>query len=304
MAESKAITQQEKNITDKVLIRVKDMEKTGDVAFPKNYNYQNALKSAYLILSETVDRNKQPVLKSCSQESICNALLDMTIQGLSPAKKQCYFVPYNGKLQLMKSYLGNVAATKRLNGVKEVFANVIYQDDEFGYEIDLNTGLKKIIKHNQKIENIDLTKIKGAYAVVTKEDGNNFVEVMTMAQIKKAWNQGAAKGNSGAHNNFTDEMAKKTVINRACKMFVNTSDDSDLLIDSINRTNEYIEEDLIETTHNEAKEEIKEEANKEIIDVDEVIPVEEAVKDEVKENKTETIDAEIVSEENDEVAPY
>lgn len=296
-----AITQQQKNITDKVLIRVKDMEKTGDVAFPKNYSYQNALKSAYLILSETVDKIKQPVLKSCSQESICNALLDMTIQGLSPAKKQCYFVAYGGKLQLMKSYLGNVAATKRLAGVKDVFANVIYQDDEFEYEIDLNTGLKKIIKHNQKIENIDLKKIKGAYAVVTKEDNNNFVEVMTMDQIRKAWNQGTAKGNSGAHNNFTDEMAKKTVINRACKLFVNTSDDSDLLIESINRTNEYIDENLIETTHTEAKQEIKEEANKEVIDVEEVIPVKEDDTD-----TTEVIEAEIIenTKEDDEEAPY
>ncbi|MEG1313419.1 MAG: recombinase RecT, partial [Bacilli bacterium] len=72
-----------------------------------------------------------PVLQSCSKESICNALLDMTIQGLSPSKKQCYFVPYNGKLQLMKSYLGNIAATKRLKGVKDVFANIIYKGDEF-----------------------------------------------------------------------------------------------------------------------------------------------------------------------------
>ncbi|MBI6086453.1 recombinase RecT, partial [Clostridium perfringens] len=85
------------------------------------------LKSAQLILAETVDRNKQPVLQTCSKASICNALLDMTLQGLSPAKKQCYFVAFNGKLQLMKSYLGNIAATKRLKGVKDVFANVIYE---------------------------------------------------------------------------------------------------------------------------------------------------------------------------------
>jgi recombination protein RecT len=58
---------------------------------PANYSYSNALKSAYLILSETVDREKKPVLQRCSQASIINTLLDMTIQGLSSAKKQCYF---------------------------------------------------------------------------------------------------------------------------------------------------------------------------------------------------------------------
>ncbi len=39
-----------------------------------------------------------------------------------------------------------------------------------------------------------------------------------MDQIRKSWQQGAAKGNSGAHNNFTDQMCKKTVISRACKI--------------------------------------------------------------------------------------
>ena len=69
-------------------------------------------------------------------------------------------------------------------------------------------------------------------------------------------------------------MAKKTVINRACKNFVCTSDDSDLLIESLMRTNEYKQEDIIESTHEKVQEEIKENANTEVIDVD----IEEEVK--------------------------
>ena len=267
MSDNHAIAIQEKNVTDKVLSRIKELEGTGDITMPSNYSYSNALKSAYLILSETVDREKKPVLQSCSQASIINTLLDMTIQGLSPAKKQCYFIAFGGKLQLMKSYLGNIAATKRLKGVKNVFSNVIYEGDEFSYELDLETGLRKITKHEQKFENIDTNKIKGAYAVVVMEDGINYVEVMNINQIRNSWNQGAAKGQSGAHRNFADEMAKKTVINRACKNFVCTSDDSDLLIESMNRTNEYSPEDIIESTHDEVKEEIKNNANQEIIDI-------------------------------------
>lgn len=288
MAENKAVTVQEKNITEKTLARVKELEKVGDLVLPSNYNYGNAIKSAYLILSETKDKSGVPVLQACSQASIANALLDMVIQGLSPAKKQCYFVPYGKQLQLMPSYLGKMAATKRLKGVKNVYANCIYEKDEFAYEIDLETGLKKITKHEQNFENIDLTKIKGAYAVVVMEDGNNYVEVMNINQIKNAWMQGAAKGNSKAHTNFTDEMAKKTVINRACKNFVNTSDDSDVLIESINRTNEYREEDIIENVQAEVKEEIKENANQETLD----IPFDE----EPHEETTTHVEAEIVSE--------
>lgn len=265
--ENKQVLVQEKNVTDKVLSRIKELEGSGEITMPTNYSYSNALKSAYLMLSETVDRDKKPVLQSCSQASIINTLLDMTIQGLSPAKKQCYFIAFGGKLQLMKSYLGNIAATKRLKGVKNVFANVIYEGDEFSYELDLETGLRKITKHEQKFENIDINKIKGAYAVVVMEDNQNYIEIMNINQIRNSWNQGAAKGQSGAHKNFADEMAKKTVINRACKNFVCTSDDSDLLIESMNRTNEYNPEDIIESTHDEVKEEIKQKANQEVIDI-------------------------------------
>ncbi|MGL6186054.1 MAG: recombinase RecT [Clostridium chrysemydis] len=283
-------TKQQNNITDSVLVRIKEFEKGGDIAFPPNYNYANALKSAQLILTETVDKNKQPVLQTCTKASICNALLDMTIQGLSPAKKQCYFVPYGGKLQLMKSYLGNIAATKRLKGVKDVFANIIWEGDEFEYKLNLETGLIEIVKHEQKFENIG-KKILGAYAIVVREDAQNYVEVMNMEQIRNAWNQGAAKGNSQAHKNFGEEMAKKTVINRACKRFVNTSDDSDTLIESINRTSEYREEDIIENTQAEVKEEIKENANSIPLDLEDETEIIEAVEvKEVESNETNEIE--------------
>lgn len=281
MSDNKALSVQEKNISDGVLNRVKELEKEGSLQFPANYSYSNALKSAWLILQETLDKDKKPVLQSCSKESIANSLLDMTIQGLSPAKKQCYFVAYGGKLQLMRSYMGTVAVTKRLKGVKNVVSNIIYEGDEFEYKLDLDTGLKKITKHEQKFENIDISKIKGAYAIVVKEDGQNYVEVMNINQIKKAWGQGAARGNSGAHTNFTDEMAKKTVINRACKMFANTSDDSDLLIDAFNKSDEktYDEADVVNNVDYEVREEIKEKANTKEIDIEPQKVVDVEVKD-------------------------
>lgn len=52
---------------------------------------------------------------------------------------------------------------------------------------------------------------------------------MTIQQIKQAWMQGAMKGQSGAHKNFTDQMAKKTVISRALKLYISSSDDEYLL---------------------------------------------------------------------------
>ncbi|KZL88493.1 recombinase RecT [Clostridium magnum] len=264
-----ATTTQEKNITEDVLNRVRDLRTKGDLRIPQNYSAENALKSAYLILTETVNKDKKPVLQTCSKASIANTLLDMVIQGLSPAKKQCYFVSYGDKLQLMRSYMGTVAVTKRLNGVKDVKAYCIYEGDEFETEFDIDTATLKITKFNPKFENIDMNKIKGAFAVILGDDDPIHIEIMNMNQIKAAWNQGYAKGGSGAHKNFTDEMAKKTVINRACKMFANTSDDSDILIDAFNKSDKaFDEEKTVNNVDYEVHEEIKENANTTIIDVE------------------------------------
>ena len=58
------------------------------------------------------------------------------------------------------------------------------------------------------------------------EDGTLDGGIMSMIQIRDAWNQGPMKGNSPAHKNFPDQMACKTVINRACKLLIRASDDS------------------------------------------------------------------------------
>ena len=67
-----------------------------------------------------------------------------------------------------------------------------------------------------------------AYAILTFPDGTKKTTLMTIDQIHKAWAQGQTRGNSPAHKNFPAEMAKKTVINRACKIAIKSSDDSSL----------------------------------------------------------------------------
>lgn len=215
------------NVCDEVIARVNKLEQDKMLVLPKDYAVENNLKAAWLILQETVDRNGKSVLEVCTKPSIANCLLDMTLQGLSASKKQCYFVAYGNKLTLMRSYFGTVAIAKRAGNIKtEPIANVVYEGDEFIYEIDPDTGLTRIVKHTQKMENINMQQIKGAYAIVKLANGQTQVTVMSIQQIKAAWAQGRGGGNTKAHTNFTDEMCKKTVIGRACKMVINSSDDA------------------------------------------------------------------------------
>jgi recombination protein RecT len=214
----------------KVLAQVTEMQQVGAIDLPADYSTANALKAAWFTLLVTEDRNKRPVIESCTPESICNSLLEMVTQGLNPAKKQCAFVAYGNMLTLSVEYFGKIALAKRYNPtIDKVTANVIYEKDVFKYEINPVTGVRKVIEHSQVLENIDPEKIKGAYATIIFTDGSTEMEPMTMAQVRKAWGQGAANGASPAHKNFPDQMAKKSVINRILKPYINASDDSELL---------------------------------------------------------------------------
>lgn len=215
------------NISDQVLAKINAFTRDGGLLLPENYSVANNMKSAWLVLQETTDRNGKPALEVCSKASIANALFDMVLQGLSVSKSQGYFIVYGNKLEFQRSYFGTVALAKRSGGIKtEPVANVIYDGDDFIYNIDPKTGHYAIVKHEQKLQNIDDNKITGAYAIVKLADGSTQVTIMTIAQIRAAWNQGATKGKSPAHQNFAGEMAKKTVIGRACKMIINSADDA------------------------------------------------------------------------------
>ena len=225
--DEKTSIQKFENISEQVLSRIEQFQKDGSMILPKNYSVENHMKSAWLALQEVEDKEHHKALQICTKESIANSLLDMVLQGLSVSKKQGYFIVYGNKLIFQRSYFGTIALAKRAGGmVSEPVANVIYDGDDFQYEIDPKTAKLAIVKHSQKLENIDNSKIKGAYALVTLADGTTQVTIMSMQQIRAAWEQGATKGNSPAHKNFAEEMAKKTVIGRACKAIINSSDDA------------------------------------------------------------------------------
>ena len=209
-----------RDFTEGMVVKIKQKERFG-LTFPKDYNYTNEFMSAMLILQDTVDMNKKPVLQSCTRASIENALIDMVTDGLSMRKKQCYPVAYAGKLSCQPSVYGATCVARRY-GLADINAEVVYEGDKFRYTI--TNGKKTIVEHTQEIDNIDNDKIKGAYAVAVMKDGTIKTEVMTIKQIKTAWKQGFGykENGNGVHQKFTDQMAMKTVKNRLLKSINNT----------------------------------------------------------------------------------
>ncbi len=225
-AATKATAKFQEGTVDSILKKVSSFQESGELVLPPNYIPENAVRAAWLVLQETTDRNDRPALEVCTKESIATAFLEMVTKGLSVVKKQCYFVVYGNKLVLEDSYIGKITIAKRDANVKEVNGVTVYEGDEFEYEVDAASGRKKVLRHKQSLGNINIDKILGAYAIVTYNDGTTDCEIMSLSQIQKAWAQGGSKGNSPAHKNFADQMAEKTVINRALKIEVGSADDS------------------------------------------------------------------------------
>lgn len=289
MATTALATFTDKDVTSlgEVLKKKEDLGLT----FPADYNYNNELMAAYLVLSETEDRNHKPVLQVCSKASIANTLMDMCTLGLSMQKKQCYPVAYGGKLQCQVSVYGNTCIARRY-GLKTIDAMPIYEGDTFEYHIE-NARIV-IDSHKQDFMNINIEKIIGAYAIATMNDGSKHVELMNMAMLKKAWSQGYGykEGGNGTHQKFTDQMAIKTIKNRCLKFIIRTYG-TEALSSYLDEAEERENDDRITI---DAEYEIASNANTEEFVEDEVIEhyegiVEESADDSALPGKEEVIDS-------------
>lgn len=242
------------NIVMKVAHQVRGYRDKGTLHLPRDYSPENALKSAYLALQEVKDSNGKFALDTCSQTSIVNALFDMVVQGLNPAKKQCYFIAYGANLQCQRSYFGDMALAQRACPGIQIYYDVVYEGDDL--VLSKHLGRTTIARHETKLENIDGKKIAGAYCGVIDAHGEDLgVVVMSWEQIQKSWSKSKTykPGGSSPHNEFPDQMALRTVIRRRLKPIINSSSD-EMLMQSVMRQE-------IEAAEADIEEEIEMEAN-------------------------------------------
>lgn len=203
-------------IVDSVEIRVSEMKQEGKINFPKNYSPGNALRGALLIL------NGLDGIEKCAPDSIRLALLEMATKGLNPLKKQVYFIVLGTKLWMPTSYFGDLAMCKRIPGIGDIRFQVIREKDIF--ESEIINGKRIITKHVQDWQ--DESPIIGAYCIILGEDGEiKHTEIINRKQIDKAWAMSKSQGRK-VHENFEKDMVLRTVIRKAVKYYVNSSDDA------------------------------------------------------------------------------
>jgi recombination protein RecT len=249
----------ENNAVATVSKLVRSYIEKGTLHLPLDYSADNALKSAWLALQEVKDRDGRPALMVCTPASVNNALLDMVVQGLNPAKRQCYFIVYGNQLTCQRSYFGDQALATRIRPGIEIYSGIVYEGD--GFEYESFRGRMVVTKHKQTLENRDNAKIRAAYCGIVDTNGEDLgAVIMTIAEIKKSWGMSKTynpSGSKGTHHDFPDQMCLRTVIRRRCKPIINTSTD-ELLMASVRRQ----EMDSIDA---EVEEEVEANANGEVL---------------------------------------
>lgn len=209
-----------KDIGTQVLERVNQLCEAGFV-LPHDYSAVNAVKASMLILQETVDKNKRPALEVCTPVSIQKSLFTMVTQGLDVSRGQGWFIVRGDKMTFMPSYFGNILQVRRLYPNWSPVAHTVREGDEFEYTINPENGKMKLVKHTQKLENLDKDFI-GAYMYLPCADGEPELYVMTRKQILAAWSKSSNQSLS-VHKQFDEKMALRTIINSGCKKVINST---------------------------------------------------------------------------------
>ena len=208
--------QVKKNVGDAVIARVNSLCEAG-FNMPSDYSYVNAIKMSMLKLQELKDKNGNSALDVCTPTSIQTALFQMCCKGLNAGLNQCYLLVRGNQLCLQESYYGKVLMVKRIYPNWNPVPVVIREDDVFEYTIDPATGKRHIVKHEQKLENIDKGFIGGYMYLPT---GDLFM--LTKKQILTNWSKSSSREQS-VHKTFDEKMVQKTLVHSGCNMIINST---------------------------------------------------------------------------------
>lgn len=178
------------------------------LALPKDFN-----KSRFALNAVAFLKGANSAVMECGQQQIIGCLMQGATLGLDFMAKDCYAVPYKGKLEFMTSPTGDIKLVKKYSKrpVKEIDAKLVREGDKFEYtchdgEYSFTYSPKPFSKE----------PIIGAFAWVEYVDGGMLLDVLDKEELDAARSQSRAS-NSPAWTKFTTEMYRKVAIHRVCK---------------------------------------------------------------------------------------
>lgn len=160
-----------------------------------------------------------PKLAECTPQSFMGSLMNAAQLGLEPNTPlgQAYLIPYRNKgkmeVQFQIGYKGMIDLAHRSGEFANIYAQTVYENDTFEYELGLDPKLVHKPATSNRGEAIMY------YAVFKLVNGGFGFEVMSKEDIQehaKTYSQAYGSNYSPWAKNF-DEMAKKTVLKKVLK---------------------------------------------------------------------------------------
>ena len=207
----------------------KRAESTGNVKLNKSMNIADMIKVLEpeirkalpsVITPERLSAiNNTPKLAECTPISFLAALMNAAQLGLEPNTPlgQAYLIPFQNKgnleCQFQLGYKGLINLAYRNEQLQTIQAQCVYANDEFEYELGLNSKLY----HEPALE--ERGEMVAVYALFKLQNGGYGFEVMSKQDIDNY----AQKYSKAINSSFSPwksaytEMAMKTVIKRVLR---------------------------------------------------------------------------------------
>ena len=135
--------------------------------------------------------------------------------GLNPSADvgEFYFLPFGSKITPILGYKGVINLILRSGEISKLWSEIVYQDDEFEYELGLEPKLVHKPNHERTNKNI-----KYVYAVAKLTNGETMFKVMSKKEIMEIVEMSQYPNSLyGSNKDPQGWMYKKTVIKQLSK---------------------------------------------------------------------------------------
>ena len=186
-------------------------------------SHLNPEKLARLAL-RTIRAN--PKLAQCTPASLVASIMEAAAFGLEIDQRGlAYLVPFWDKTigkfvcTLMIGYKGLMEMAYKSGRVRQVYAEIVCQNDKFEYEMGLNPTLRHVPALGNRGQMV------GVYAVAKLIDADPAFVVLATSDVDKVKAASKTKDRPDSiWNLWPEEMAKKTAIRRLCKFLPLSAD--------------------------------------------------------------------------------
>ena len=176
-------------------------------------------KFTQIVITEVKKNQKMQEAFMRNPQSLFASIFHCAELGLNPSELigDFYFIPFKGGIKPILGYKGLVTLILRSGKIKKISCELVYEGDEFEYELGLEPKLSHIPNYDS---DRSADKIRWVYAVAKTIDDEYIFKVMTRKEIMDIANMGDVS-NSLYFNDKKDPqhwMARKVALKQLSKL--------------------------------------------------------------------------------------